>query len=178
MKRPRRLARLRAIEIRRTGVTEYSAAGPDHSGLMPANLITLAHFSVSSAMSLPKSAGEPASTVPPNSASRAFILGSAIAALAQAQAIRWNAWQAHWRERFRANRHDTRCTIPEFPHRPARRGAALTCRSASSSISCRQCPPDRRKPCILAKESATRFRLWNRADHQAVHASSATPGRA
>ena len=28
----------------------------DHSGLMPANLITLAHFSVSSAMSLPKSA--------------------------------------------------------------------------------------------------------------------------
>ena len=28
-----------------------------HSGLMPANLTTLAHFSVSSAMSLPKSAG-------------------------------------------------------------------------------------------------------------------------
>ena len=32
---------------------------PDHSGLMPANLTTLPHFSVSSAMSLPKSAGEP-----------------------------------------------------------------------------------------------------------------------
>ncbi len=30
-----------------------------HSGLMPANLITLAHFSVSSAINLPKSAGEP-----------------------------------------------------------------------------------------------------------------------
>ena len=48
---------------------------------MPANLITLPHFSVSSAMSLPKSAGEPASTVPPRSASRAFILGSARPAL-------------------------------------------------------------------------------------------------
>src|SRR5262249_9594266 len=48
----------------------------DHSGLMPANLITFAHFSVSSVMSFPKSWGEPASTVLPRSASRAFILGS------------------------------------------------------------------------------------------------------
>jgi len=32
---------------------------------MPANLMTLAHFSVSSVMSLPKSAGEPASAAPP-----------------------------------------------------------------------------------------------------------------
>ena len=31
----------------------------DHSGLMLAARITLPHFSVSSAMSLPKSAGEP-----------------------------------------------------------------------------------------------------------------------
>ena len=53
----------------------------DHSGLMLAARITLAHFSVSSAMSLPKSAGEPASTVPPRSASRALILGSARPAL-------------------------------------------------------------------------------------------------
>src|SRR5215472_16312619 len=53
----------------------------DHSALMPANLITLAHFSVSSAMSLPKSAGEPASTVPPRSARRAFIVGSSRATL-------------------------------------------------------------------------------------------------
>src|SRR2546427_6043174 len=50
-------------------------------GLPPANLTTLAHFSVSSAMSLPKSAGEPASRVPPSSASRALILESASAAL-------------------------------------------------------------------------------------------------
>ena len=48
---------------------------------MPANLITLPHFSVSSEMSLPKSAGEPGSTALPSSASRAFILGSARAAL-------------------------------------------------------------------------------------------------
>src|SRR4051794_4967942 len=52
-----------------------------HSGLIPANLITLPHFSVSSAMSLPKSAADPGSTAPPRSASRAFILGSASAAL-------------------------------------------------------------------------------------------------
>jgi len=41
----------------------------------------LAHFSVSSAMNFPKSAGEPGSTMPPISASRAFILGSASEAL-------------------------------------------------------------------------------------------------
>ena len=35
------------------------ACGEVHSALMPAALITLAHFSVSSAMSLPKSAGDP-----------------------------------------------------------------------------------------------------------------------
>ena len=37
----------------------------DQSGFAPANLTTLPHFSVSSAISLPKSAGEPGSTVPP-----------------------------------------------------------------------------------------------------------------
>src|SRR5215831_9662354 len=52
-----------------------------HSGLMLAARITLPHFSVSSAMSLPKSTGEPGSAVAPHSASRAFILGSARAAL-------------------------------------------------------------------------------------------------
>src|SRR5262249_17979510 len=52
-----------------------------HCGLMPANLSTLAHFSVSSAISLPKSAEDPASTVPPTSASLAFSFGSARAAL-------------------------------------------------------------------------------------------------
>src|SRR5438128_1743929 len=48
---------------------------------MPANLITLPHFSVSSVISLPKSPGEPRSRVPPNSASRALILGSVRTAL-------------------------------------------------------------------------------------------------
>src|SRR5262249_49912079 len=43
--------------------------------------ITLLHFSVSSAMSLPKSAGEPGTTSAPSSANRALILGSASAAL-------------------------------------------------------------------------------------------------
>src|SRR5262245_57518422 len=53
----------------------------DQSGLAPANLTTLPHFSVSSAMSFLKSAGEPTSGVPPRSASRALILGSARPAL-------------------------------------------------------------------------------------------------
>src|SRR4051812_30289501 len=52
-----------------------------HSGFMPENLTTLAHFAVSSAMSLPKSDGEPVRGTPPRSANRAFILGSASAAL-------------------------------------------------------------------------------------------------
>ena len=52
-----------------------------YSGLAPENLTTLAHLSVSSAMNFPKSAGEPGNTVVPRSASRAFILGSASAAL-------------------------------------------------------------------------------------------------
>src|SRR5262245_63655202 len=45
------------------------------SALMPANFTTLPHFSVSSAISLPKSAGEPGSPLPPKSASRSLILG-------------------------------------------------------------------------------------------------------
>src|SRR5262245_54723396 len=54
-------------------IEEYSAR---QSGLMPANLITLLHFSVSSAMCFAKPAGDSASIVPPSSASRALILGS------------------------------------------------------------------------------------------------------
>src|SRR5215470_17539600 len=50
-------------------------------GLMRADLITLPHFSVSSAISFPNSAGEPGSAVPPRSARRAFILGAARPAL-------------------------------------------------------------------------------------------------
>src|SRR5262245_10562784 len=48
---------------------------------MPAARITLAHFSVSSAMSLPKSVGEPASTVPPRATSCSLILRLASPAL-------------------------------------------------------------------------------------------------
>src|SRR6516164_2881128 len=58
-----------------------------HSALMFAARITLPHFSFSSASSLPKSAGEPGSTVPPKSANRAFILGSARAALISALSL-------------------------------------------------------------------------------------------
>ena len=56
-------------------------AYPVQLALMPANLITLAHFSVSSAMSLPKSAGEPPSVETPTWTNRAFMAGSASAAL-------------------------------------------------------------------------------------------------
>src|SRR6516162_5545299 len=51
------------------------------SALAPENLITLAHFSVSSAMNLPKSEDEPGNTAAPRSANRAFNLGSARPAL-------------------------------------------------------------------------------------------------
>src|SRR5262249_29473578 len=54
----------------------YGISAPDHSALAPANLITLAHFSVSSAINIPKSAGEPANTVPPSSARRLLSAGS------------------------------------------------------------------------------------------------------
>src|SRR5262249_62183672 len=43
-----------------TGATEYLAGiASDHSALMPADLITLAHFSVSSAISLPSRRARP-----------------------------------------------------------------------------------------------------------------------
>ena len=51
------------------------------SGFAPENLTTLAHFSVSSAMSLLKSEGEPANTVPPRSAIRALIRATVRATL-------------------------------------------------------------------------------------------------
>src|SRR5262249_33678340 len=52
-----------------------------HSGLMPANLITLPHLSVSSAMKVPNWAGDPGNGAAPKSASRALNLGSANAVL-------------------------------------------------------------------------------------------------
>src|SRR5262245_61389573 len=57
----------------RNGIYGISAA---HSALMFAALVILPHFSVSSAISLPKSLGESASASPPKSASRALSLGS------------------------------------------------------------------------------------------------------
>src|SRR5262245_27791591 len=60
---------------------ELRSASLRHSALMLAARITLPHFSVSSAMCLAKSAGEPGSAVAPSSAIRALILGSARAAL-------------------------------------------------------------------------------------------------
>jgi hypothetical protein len=56
---------------------------------MLAARITLAHFSVSSAINLPKSADEPASVVLPKSASRALILGSARPALISLSSLRF-----------------------------------------------------------------------------------------
>ena len=77
-KRPERTS---APRDSRNGAYGISTADRHHSALMLAARITLRHFSVSSAMSLPKSAGESVSTSPPRSASRALILGSARAAL-------------------------------------------------------------------------------------------------
>src|SRR5262249_24711161 len=58
-------------------------------GLMLAARITLPHFSVSSAISLPNSPGDPGSATPPRSARRAFILGSARAAFASLKRQRY-----------------------------------------------------------------------------------------
>src|SRR5262245_9587197 len=52
-----------------------------YSGLILAVFITLPHFSVSSVMNFPKSAGERACTSPPSSESLALILGSVSPAL-------------------------------------------------------------------------------------------------
>src|SRR2546430_16922925 len=60
----------------------------DQSALAPESFTTLAHFSVSCAMSLPKSSGEPGMAMPPRSANRAFTLESARPALTS----RFNLW--------------------------------------------------------------------------------------
>src|SRR5947209_9310245 len=54
---------------------------PLHARLMLAARITLPHFSVSSAMNLPKSAAEPGIGMPPASAKCCLVLGSASAEL-------------------------------------------------------------------------------------------------
>src|SRR5262249_6773608 len=72
---------IRRHGIRGTAVMEYLIGVSRQSALMLAARIALPHVSVSVVMSLPKSAGEPASAVPPKSANRAMILGSARPAL-------------------------------------------------------------------------------------------------
>src|SRR5215472_1034395 len=67
------------LQIGSYGIFDQDRAS--HSALMPANFTTLAHFSVSSAMNFPKSAGEPANTAAPRSVRRVFMLGSTRAAL-------------------------------------------------------------------------------------------------
>src|SRR5262245_21642116 len=59
----------------------YGMSWQDHSGLMPANLITLAHFSVSAAMNFPNSGGVIGIGTPPRSAIRALSFGSVRMAL-------------------------------------------------------------------------------------------------
>src|SRR5262249_41749000 len=65
--------------IRCTGFMECRAG--DYSALMPANLTTLRHLSVSSAMNFPKSVGEPVNIAAPRSVRRFFMLESTRAAL-------------------------------------------------------------------------------------------------
>src|SRR5262249_37377716 len=65
--------------MRRDGPSECA---PDHCGLMPANLITLVHLSIFSAMNLANSSGEfGGTTTAPRSANRCLRLGSSTAAL-------------------------------------------------------------------------------------------------
>src|SRR5207244_154409 len=54
-----------------------SAVARNHSAFAPDDFTTAAHFSVSSIMSLLKSAGEPGSIKPPRSVRRRFTVGSA-----------------------------------------------------------------------------------------------------
>src|SRR5262245_32285250 len=94
--RHRRLLRARRERPRRCAAEQrYELAAPHHSitssarasnglhysALRPLNLTTLAHFSVSSATSLAKSADEPVNISLPSSTIRAFAVGSARAAL-------------------------------------------------------------------------------------------------
>src|SRR5215475_8212644 len=74
------LALVQRCSDSRNGVYGMQEDRP-YSGLILAARITLAHFSVSSAMSLLKSEGEPTNAVPPSSTSRDLILGSARPAL-------------------------------------------------------------------------------------------------
>src|SRR5262249_25957651 len=75
------MQKISAVKFHSTPPEFQPTVSRNHSGLMFAARTTLPHFSVSSAISLPKSAGEPASGLPPRSASRALILWSTRPAL-------------------------------------------------------------------------------------------------
>jgi len=67
---------------RREGPAPFRREGEQpHSIASPTAFTTFSHFTVSSAMSLPKPSGVSTSGVPPNSAMRRFIFGSASAVL-------------------------------------------------------------------------------------------------
>src|SRR5262249_34042872 len=77
---------LRPDGARDLGRDREALQGPveltSQSAFRPANFTTLAHFSMSSAISLPSAAGGPGgSTMPPRSAMRALIFASEMAAL-------------------------------------------------------------------------------------------------
>src|SRR5215510_8587150 len=80
IRKPGRVTSLSGVYTRGSRNGIYGTSG-DHSGLMPANLITFAHFSVSLAMRFLKAAGDSTRGVAPNPAMRAFILGSTRATL-------------------------------------------------------------------------------------------------
>src|SRR5215472_14049041 len=74
--------------LRKAGIAAFVASGiiygtfwPNHSGLMPANLIILPHLSASSDMNFPKAADVIGIGSAPKANSRAFIVGSARIAL-------------------------------------------------------------------------------------------------
>src|SRR5262249_42503870 len=76
-----------------------------HSGLMLAARITLPHFSISSATSLPSSAGVATNGIPPRSARRALILGSARPALISLFSLSITSSAAQADTKYRCGRH-------------------------------------------------------------------------
>src|SRR5262249_6180339 len=79
-----RASRIGGLSRGTRGTERYgtSERAPDHCGLMPANLITLVHLSIFSAMNLANSSGEFGRTATaPRSANRCLMFGSSTAAL-------------------------------------------------------------------------------------------------
>jgi hypothetical protein len=74
---------LNGADIGRIKIPRCGSSPAVQSRLILAARITLLHFLVSSEITLPKSAGNPPSTVPPRSASRALSFGSATLTLTQ-----------------------------------------------------------------------------------------------